>query len=158
MSRTQPEAMLSYFRNEERAAYTNILANLAGQRKLRPVFIQRKPVADQIAWMIRTLQLPSCDDLAQQLLELWLMSTQAEMMGAFLTALGVEHDGDGRVDDIPRTLDGDKVKAGVDTLLERFPVEEVALYMHIFNSQQTGGWPEIEEALDDPRLAWSGEG
>ena len=37
--------MLDWFRDEDRKIYKTAVASLAAQRKLRPVFIERKPLA-----------------------------------------------------------------------------------------------------------------
>ena len=43
--------LFTTFREEDRDVYKSALASLAQSRKLRPVFVQKKSVADQITWM-----------------------------------------------------------------------------------------------------------
>lgn len=147
-------AMLQYFRDEERDVYRSAVASLAADRKLRPVFIQRKPAADQIAWMVKTLKLRTSDEIGEQLLQVWLLKSRQEMLVQFLDALGIEHDEDGSVEDLPDNLDGDKLAGAVDALLAKFPAPEVIIYLHMFQHQTDDGWPALAEILDsDARLS-----
>lgn len=147
-------AMLQYFRGEERDVYRSAVASLAADRKLRPVFIQRKPAADQIAWMVKTLKLRTSDEIGEQLLQVWLLKSRQEMLVQFLDALGIEHDEDGSVEDLPDNLDGDKLAGAVDALLAEFPAPEVTIYLHMFQHQTDDGWPALAEILDsDARLS-----
>ena len=41
-------------RDDHRDVYKSVLASLAQQKKLRPVFVQRKPASQQIDWMLQT--------------------------------------------------------------------------------------------------------
>ena len=146
-------SLLQYFRDENRDVYRTAIASLAAERKLRPVYIQRKPAADQIAWLIKTLRLRSSDEVAEQLLQVWLLKARQPMLVQFLDDLGIEHDEDGSVEDLPETLDADKLKVAVDNLCSAYPPAEVTVYLHMFQRQTETGWPELAELLaSDERL------
>lgn len=152
-----PEAagsILLHFREQDREVYKNTVASLAAKRHLRPVFVQQKPVPEQVAWMLKLLGSRLGEDVAGQLLQLWLIKSREGMLIAFLDKLGIGHDGKGSVDELPGEIDEAKAKEGVAHLLESFPAWEVAVYLHIFQGQQPGGWPAIKAALEgDERLA-----
>ncbi len=149
--------ILGFFRNEQRDIYKTTVATLAVQKKLRPVFVQKKPVPAQIAWLIKTLKQRPSDTVAEHLLQVWLLKTQKDMLITFVAALGIEHDEEGGVEDLPETIDPEKLKEGIDLLLEKNPAPLVTLYLSVFQLQQPGGWPEIAEALaKDERLQLSG--
>jgi hypothetical protein len=76
------------------------------------------------------------------------------MLITFLDAIDIPHDGKGGIDsDIPKDLDPVKAVAGVAALLEKHPAESAAVYLHIFQLQQPGGWPSLSEAMAaEPRL------
>jgi len=140
-------------RDDHKEIYKSSLMSLAAQKRLRPVFIQRKSVDQQIAWMVSTAKLKASDSVAENLLQVWLLKTQKDMLTQFLDGLGVEHDEDGMVEDLPETLDAKKLKSAVDGLLKTFPAENVALYLHLFQTQQPGGWEPLTELLaSDSRL------
>ena len=76
------------------------------------------------------------------------------MLTGFLDDLGIEHDGEGSVDDLPEALDVDRVAPAVDHLFAAYPAPEVVLYLHVFQMQTPQGWSEIQEVLaTDARVA-----
>jgi hypothetical protein len=146
--------MFRYFRESEREVYKTTLASLAAQQKLRPVFIQKKPVPEQIAWLTKTLQLRQADAIGEHLFQVYFMKGQQPLLIAFCDGMGIEHNGEGAVEgELPRELDSDKLKATVDALLEAQDPRLVTLYLRVFNLQVPGGWPNLHELLaSDERL------
>ncbi|NWK56151.1 hypothetical protein HW115_11065 [Verrucomicrobiaceae bacterium N1E253] len=146
--------MFQWMRETDRNLYKTALGSLASNRKLRPQFVQKKSIADQITWMHNTLRLKSSDMIAEHLLQVYFMKGQEEMLASFCDGLGIEHDGKGQVEgNLPETLDAEKLKAAIDTLLEKFDTGLVALYLHTFNLQTPDGWSALADALEnDERL------
>jgi len=151
-----PELGKSIFqdlRDTHKEVYTSTLVSLAQQKRLRPVFIQRKPAPQQIEWMVKTAKLKVVDSVSEHVLQIWLLKSQQEMLKEFLDTLGVDHDDEGTVDDLPETLDAKKLKKAVDLLLDKYPQENVVLYLHMFQMQRPGGWDEVSALLEsDDRL------
>ncbi len=130
-----------------------MLAALAQKRRLRPVFIQRKPGVQQIDWMVKTAKLKDSNGQAEHLLHVWLLQRHKDMLKQFLETLGLEHDEDGTVEDLPDSLDESKLEKGIEKLLAEHPHEEVAAYLHVFQLQKPGGFPELSAKLEgDERL------
>lgn len=147
----KPETALSvfrYLRDEQREVYKATLRSIAKERKLRPVFVQRKPVAEQIDWMLKNLKLRACSEIAAQVLQLWLLKGHTSLLTRFLDGLGIEHDGEGAAEDIPEHLEAKKLESTVAELLKDFDAEVVAIYLHVFQLQQTGGWPELATLIE----------
>lgn len=146
--------MFEWFRANDRNVYKSAVATLASNRKLRPVFIQQKPLAEQYAWMFKTLQLRACDTIGEHLLQAWLMAGNQPMLVVFCDNMGIAHDGKGSVvGDLPRGIDAARLDTAVDRLLELFDPQLVALYLHCFNMQVPGGWPTLTAKLTgDERL------
>lgn len=149
--------LFQWMRDEERDLYKHTIATLANDRKLRPVFVQKKSVADQIVWAHKTLKLKSSNMIGEHLFQVYFMQGQQDLLVAFCDAMGIEHDGKGSVDGaLPETLDADTLKAAVDTLLEKFDPQLVSLYLRVFNLQTENGWESLTELLaSDDRLALS---
>jgi hypothetical protein len=149
--------LFTWMRTDERDLYKSTVATLANDRKLRTVFIQKKSVAEQIAWMHKTLKLKSSDMIGEHLFQVYFMQGQQALLVAFCDAMGIEHDGKGSVDGaLPETLDTDKLKAAIDTLLESFDSHLVSLYLRIFNLQTQNGWENLTEILaSDERLQFT---
>ena len=147
--------MLDWFRDNDRNVYKSAVASLAQSRKLRLVFIQKKPLPEQYAWILKTLKSKQSETIGEHLLQAWLMAGHQPMLAKFCDDLGIEHDGKGAVTgELPSELDGAKLDAAVDSLLGEHDPQLVAVYLHVFNGQVPGGWEVLGKKLeDDPRLA-----
>lgn len=146
-------AIVHYLRNEEREVYKSTLATLATERRLRPVFIQKRPLEAQISWMKESLKLKGSESIADQVLQVWLLKSKKDMVVGFLDAVGIEHDGDGSVEELPEEIDKEKLQAGVEAMLEHHSGDEVKLYLHMFQGQRPGGWEQLGKLLEeDERL------
>jgi hypothetical protein len=148
--------MLNWFRANDRNVYRSAVATLAQNRKLRPVFVEKKSLTEQYAWIQKTLQLRGCDTIGEHLLQAWLMAGNQMLLAAFCDGMGIAHDGKGSVvGDLPKKLDPERLNGTIEKLLEGgFDPKLVALYLHCFNMQVEAGWPELNGILaDDRRLA-----
>ncbi len=146
-----------FFRNEDRAFYSGAISSLAQNRKLRPQIIVKKPVAEQIKWAHKTLKLKSTEDVGLHLFQTWFMEAKVDLLVDFCDAVDIEHNGAGVVKgSLPETLDEEKVKASINTLLEKYSAPLVTFYLNAFNTQRVGGWESISNVLStDERLVWS---
>lgn len=144
---------LDWLRNQERNVYRAAMRELAGLKKLRPVYVQQKPVAEQYEWLKKMLAWKPAENIGDHLLQVWLVRKHTKMLVSFLDSLGIEHNGQGVVDVLPETLDAEKLKAGVDKLFAEYPAGAVSLYLHMFQNQTEEGWTELQDLLDnDPRI------
>ncbi len=141
-------SVFQYLRDQQREVYKATLSSLASNRKLRPVVIQRKPVPDQIDWMLKHVKLRGSAEVAAQVLQLWLLKGHAALLTGFLDGLGIEHDGEGAAEDLPDELDPKKLKNTVASLLKSHDPEVVAIYLHIFQLQRSDGWAELATLIE----------
>ncbi len=100
--------ILDWFRANDRNVYKTAVSTLAGSRKLRPVFIQQKSLADQYAWIHKTLQIRACDEIGEQILQAYLMAGQQSMLGMFCDGMGIPHDGKTREKRIYKKLERER--------------------------------------------------
>lgn len=149
--------MFMWMRDTDRELYKTALGSLASNRKLRLTYLQKKPATEQIEWMHKTLKLKTSGMIAEHLLQVYFMKGQESLLVTFCDALEIPHDGKGQVEnELPDTLDPDKLKAAVDALLEGNDPALVALYLHTFNLQTPDGWTGLTKTLaDDERLTLS---
>ena len=147
------EQTLSYLNTAEKPTYKVAIQTLAAQRKLRPVFVERKPRVERHAWMQGALARPANEQIAANLLQMWLMGAQAPVLCDFLDALGIEHDEHGGIENLPEAPDAEKLRAAVDGLLAKHPAEVVAVYLQSFQTMDIAGWPALADLLEkDARL------
>ena len=146
--------MLDWFRANDRNVYKSAVATLAANRKLRPVFVEKKPLADQYAWIHKTLKINACDTIGEHLLQAYLMAGQQSLLAMFCDGMGIAHDGRGSVvGDLPKKLDAERLDATIERLVGVFEPKLLTLYLRCFNLQVPGGWPELTAKLEsDSRL------
>jgi hypothetical protein len=148
--------IIEYTHDNNKELYRSALAAVAEARKLRPAFLERTPRASRHAGMVSILARPRLELIAANVLREWLMKQQILMLTDFLNALGIPHK-DGAVDDLPATIDDEKLRAAVDGLLGKYPAEEIAIYLNAFYTMNDVHWPNLESMLKtDPRLQFAG--
>jgi hypothetical protein len=144
--------ILDFAFTSEKDLYRAAATTVAEARKLRPVFFMRKPRAERDPEILAHLSRPQAELAAGELLRGWLVKSQADMLTDFLDALGIAHQG-GVTDDIPESVDDEKLSAAIEKPLERHPSMKVAVYLQAFHTMNEGAWPKLGETLDnDSRL------
>jgi hypothetical protein len=152
ISEPQVERIFSYLLAGQKALYKATIDSVAKQRKLRPVFVERKPRAERHAWLREALGRKVNDGVAAHLLQIWLVGEHARLLCDFLDALGIAHDENGTIETLPQCPPAEKLAAAVQSLLEKHEREVVAIYLHFFHVMD-GSWASLGEMLQsDPRL------
>jgi hypothetical protein len=142
-----------YLQEKEKPVYRAVIQNLANQRKLRPVFIERKPKSERYTWLQQALARKPADDLATQVLQIWLLGAQQPLICQFLDAFEIKHDGKGVVDQLPPEPEPEKIRSAVDLILEHHSPEVVTIYLRLFLMMDDAGWVRLGEILQsDERL------
>jgi hypothetical protein len=156
-SKLSPELtneIFGYLLESEKAVYKAIIQNVASRRKLRPIFIERKPKNERHAWLRQALSLKGADDITTQLFQIWLLGAHRAMICEFLDSLGIAHDGKGVVESLPSEPPREELSEKISKLLEQHSPEVVATYLHVFQAMDDTGWSALDDLLaNDPRLA-----
>jgi hypothetical protein len=132
------------FWQDEHGAEQQVEAILYIARKLkfRPKSVQQQPLER------RAKQLAHISDVSETVatraLIAYHLTSERPMMGAFLDALGIEHD-NGLItsEDMP-TPTAEKIAAGAKTLAEKFPKDAVALYLNTLLTQDPDTWSALD--------------
>lgn len=152
MSPALAQDILGFTFESDKQAYKATLAAVAQAKHVRPVFMERQPRESRNAAIIATLSKPYLEDAANALLRVWLVKKHTAMLVDFMDSLGIPHE-NGAVDDLPPSMDDEKLKAGVEILLGKHPHEAVAVYLNAFNEMNGAGWANLQTMLEsDPRL------
>ena len=148
MSPSLAADIFTFLQTEQKPVYKAAIQGLANQRNLRGVFVERKPPAERFPWMQAAFARKISDSLAGHVLQAWLLGANKEMLCDFLDALEIKHADDGTVDELPTDLPKEKVAAGVEKLLAKYPTERVAVYLHAFREMDSAAqWPALDEIL-----------
>jgi len=147
------EQLFSFILEREKPLYQATLDTLAKQRKLRTIFLERKPRAERHAWMRDILGKKVNDGVAAHLLQIWLVGAHAALLCDFLDSLGIAHDQNGTIEEIPAAPEKEKLKTAIDGILAKHDPGVVTVYLHAFQALDEKGWPTLEELLhEDERL------
>ena len=152
MSANLANEIIDFTRESDKPTYKATLGAVAQARHVRPVFMERQPRAQRHAAMIATLSRPALETAAAGLIRVWLVKKQRTMLVDFLNALGLPNN-EGVVDDLPATMDDEKLKSAIETLLAKYPAEAVAVYLNAFNDMNEANWTNLKTMLEsDKRL------
>lgn len=152
MSPALASEILGFTFESDKPAYKATLAAVAQAKHVRPVFLERQPRDARNASIIAALAKPNLENAAGALLRVWLVKKQGALLVDFMNALGIPHE-NGAVEDLPATMEDEKLKAGIESLLAKYPHETVAVYLNAFNSMNEAGWTNLESMLaSDARL------
>jgi len=154
MSPQMVTQLLGFLFEKEKALYKAAVEALAKQRNLRPVFVERKPREERFEWLRNSLARRSSDAIAANLLQIWLVEAHSALLCDFLDGLGIEHDENGTVEQLPPAPPKEKLVPVVDGLLAKHEPAVVVVYLNAFQAlDDEGGWESLGELLEsDPRL------
>lgn len=153
LSPAESSEILEWLQESDRAAYRTCAGMLASRRKLRPVFVERKPKAERNVWMADNLGKPVNADLATEILQSWLLGAHGDMVCGFLDALKISHDGKGLLETLPQEPAVGEVDRAVGELFSTYPATAVLVYLNLFASMEMTEWPHLKKLVStDPRL------
>lgn len=157
ISRLSPalvEQLFAFLYDKERKLYRATIESLAKQRNFRPVFVEKMPTPKRHAWMKEQFARPANAAVSAHVLQIWLVGGHADLLCDFLDALGIKHDENGTIEQLPPAPDKEAVRKAADTILAKHDPALVAAYLHTFQAlDDAGGWPSLEELLaEDERL------
>ena len=118
---------------------------IAQQKKFRPKFVLSLDTDRKAKHLSGLRTLP--DPLAARALVIYHLAEQRAMMGAFLDALGIAHE-NGLIQDDGAKPDPGKLPPAVAALNERFPAEDVALYLQTLVCQDPETWGALGESVE----------
>jgi len=156
MPQTTASGLIQFLHENEKTLYKATVDSLAQQRKLRPVFIERKPRKDQHSWILEQIIRKTNDALAAHLLQIWLVGANKQLLCDFLDGFGITHDENGTVENLPDSPAKAEVARVVETLLSKYDQSLIAVYLNAFQSIDGTGWEGVSELIaEDPRLQLS---
>jgi hypothetical protein len=145
--------ILTFLTEKEKALYKATVESIASNRKLRPIFIDRKPKLERFAWIKENLGKKQSEAIAAHLLQIWLVGAQSKLLCDFLDGLGIAHDENGTIDNLPPAPSKEDLERTISGLLSTHDTGVVLVYLHAFQALDENGWSTLGELLaEDPRL------
>jgi len=153
LSPADTTGVLEWLQENDKAAYKTCAGLLATRRKLRPVFVERKPKPERNAWMAENLGKPASADMAAEILQSWILGAHGNMVCGFLDFLKIPHDGKGLIETLPAEPPDGEIDQAVEALFSAHPASAVVVYLNLFTSMEMTEWPHLKELIStDPRL------
>jgi hypothetical protein len=115
---------------------------IAQQKKFRSKFVLGLDLDRKSKHLATLLSLP--DAMAARALVVYHLARQREMMGTFLDALGITHE-NGLIQDDDVKPDAASMAPAAATLREKFPPQDVALYLSTLLCQDPDTWGPLAD-------------
>ncbi len=119
---------------------------IARQKKFRPKTIVALDDERKARHLATLINLP--DALAARALVVYHLTVQRPMMGAFLDALGIAHEG-GVIQQDDLMPDATKLGPAAEEIAGRFPVADVALYLNTLVCQDPQTWAGLRPIIHE---------
>lgn len=144
MTQAQRGAAARAFWSDEEATNDQMQAALliAQQKKFRPKTVVALDIDRKTRHLASVASLP--DSIAARVLILYHLAEKRPMMGMFLDALGIEHE-DGLIKEDSVKPDPSKVGSAAASLAQKFPAEDVGLYLNTLLCQDPETWGALSE-------------
>ena len=148
------EQMFAFLYDKERKLYRATIESLAKQRNFRPVFVEKMAAPKRHAWMKEQLGKVVNSAVSAHVLQIFFVGGHSDLLCDFLDSLGIKHDENGTIEELPPAPDKESVKKAAEAILAKHDPALVAAYLHTFQAlDDAGGWPSLEELLgEDERL------
>src|SRR5262249_27705978 len=144
MTLEQRQRAARAFWEDEEATNDQVQAALliAQQKKFRPKTVVSLDVDRKTRHLASMVSLP--DSIAGRALVVYHLAQQRPLMGAFLDALGITHE-NGLIQEEDVKPDASKVPAAAAALAEKFPADDVKLYLNTLVCQDPETWGTLRE-------------
>ena len=148
------DSLFAHLHANEKPLYKAAIRSVSEFRKLRPVFLERKPKTEQFKYIASHLAMRTNNALAAQILQIWLVGAHSKLLCAFLDGLGIAHEENGTIDELPEAPPKEKLAEVITSLRKDFDPELVKVYLHAFQSLDDEAWPTLGSLLvEDSSLA-----
>src|SRR5581483_9941780 len=111
---TVSDQLFAFLMEREKPLYKATIDTLAKQRKLRPVFLERKPRPARHTWMKDALRRKVNEAVAAHLLHIWLVGAHAKLLCHFLVGVSIAHDENGATEAMPAAPTREALNKAID--------------------------------------------
>lgn len=159
-SAEKDDACLAFWETKDdfiaKQAHDPVLQRLASRLRFRLVFLQRKKPKERAIFLRRFIDKPDFHKFHNDILRAWLLTKKNDLIVSFLDVQGIKHTNGLIHDDVPPPTE-DSLRAGIKTILERFPSKDIAIYLgylFLFGGDYWAALPDVikAEGLDFMRM------
>jgi hypothetical protein len=143
--RKQQSAEAFWSDNNATVEHAEAIVTIAQRIKFRPKSVIALPVAKKARHLVAVGAVSEL--VAARLLVAYHLAHQRPMMGAFLDALGVAHEEGLIKDEEMEAPPAERLEQAVKTLNEKFPADDVALYLTTLWWQDPETWGGLKDLI-----------
>jgi hypothetical protein len=141
--------IFTFLHDEQKPLYKATLDTLAKAHHLRPVFVERKPRAEQHTWLAEKVSRKQQDALAAHVIQAWLVGAHKQLLCDFLDGFGIVHDENGTIEVLPEAPPLEEVTRVVEGLKSRYDAALLAVYLNTFQALDSEGWPTLAQLIQE---------
>ena len=149
MPASMAQGIFAFLHENQKPLYKATVETLAKARKLRPVFLEKKPRTEQHAWLVEQVTKRLYDDTSAHVLQLWLVGAHKNLLCEFLDGFGIAHDEHGTVEILPSAPPKADLVRVIDSLRGRYEPTLLAVYLNTFQSLDSEGWSTLAELIQE---------
>lgn len=141
LSAMSPERFLQIYEGLEIQGFGPLDKEVAQSLRFRPQAIKKLPMVQRAKRARSILEMGKSAELAYEVFGAYLIRHRKDLVTGFLDMTGVAHK-DGMIEDIDAAKpDGAKIAAAAKDLDQKFPPEDVTLYLALAAEQ----WPDVKQ-------------
>ena len=146
------EAVRAFWEDEDGVEQqAEALLAIASRLRFRPKTVRSLPLEKKVRYLVSMPALS--DSIASRVLVSYHLRHQRPMLGAFLDALGIEHDNGVLAAESITKPDQAKLREAAAKLRAEFPPDAVELYFQTLLAQDAETWGDLVELLDGEQPA-----
>ncbi len=142
-------SIFAFLHKHQKPLYKGSLEALAKTRKLRPVFLEKKPRTEQFAWLTDQVRRRQNDSMAAHVLQIWLVGAHKTLLCDFLDGFQIPHDENGTVATLPESPAKEKLLEVIASLREKYDAKLLAIYLNTFQSLDPSAWPTLSALIEE---------
>lgn len=145
--------IFTFLHDQQKPLYKATVDAVAKAHHLRPVFVERKPRAEQHSWLAEKVSRKQHDALAAHVIQAWLVGAHKQLLCDFLDGFGIAHDENGTIEVLPEAPPIEKVASVVEELKSKYDAPLLAVYLNTFQALDSEGWSTLAQLIqNDPSL------
>ncbi len=149
MAPARAHEILMCAQQSNKKLYRTALDIMAPRLGLRPQRVLELPKLERHLAFAQLLARPEMETLSFNLVSFWLIDQHSDLLSAWLDFLKIPHDEMGCADTFPPSPEEAFLSKGIESLLQKYDQQIVALYLNAFNEIPEVQWRPLAKLLKE---------
>ncbi|MGH0033443.1 MAG: hypothetical protein ACQGVK_00295 [Myxococcota bacterium] len=147
MAPERAERFFEKLNDSSPAVFEQTVAAAAAAMKARPGFLRKRPFAQRVQAVRRSLARVGGDTVAEELLAVYFLEGRKELLLEWLDKAGVKHEDGVLTEESPAQPAPDALRASVEAFRTADDDEDRELLLQAFSAQGSIDWPDLERMV-----------